>query len=219
MTDPCETKTHLKGYTREAPTPAPPSSTRSFCPTPAASPGLAFGGNRCARVPPTDTARSCGAGRPHPRTRSEGRGASFLPRSRLHSGGFHDPARTPPLLTLHQPLSPTPPTAGRPLGHRRAACTPRAGLAAIPATLGLLTTGAAHTHRGLRPTQAWLFPGAVPAQRHLLRTLTEPPGPPCERERETAARRPLSRAASPSQPAAAATTKATLPRRRPSSVC
>lgn len=53
-----------------------------------------------------------------------------------------------------------------------------------PATLGLLTTGAAHTHRGLRPTQAWLFPGAVPAQRHLLRTLTEPPGPPCERERD-----------------------------------
>lgn len=41
-----------------------------------------------------------------------------------------------------------------------------------------LTTGAAHTHRGLRPTQAWLLPGAAPAQRHLLRTLTQPLGPP-----------------------------------------
>lgn len=60
-----------------------------------------------------------------------------------------------------------------------------------PATLRLLTTGAEHTHRGLRPTQAWLFPGAVPAQRHLLRTLTEPPGAALrERKRDD---RPLSR--------------------------
>lgn len=35
-------------------------------------------------------------------------------------------------------------------------------------------------NRGLRPTQAWLLLRAAPAQRHLLRTLTQLLGPPCE---------------------------------------
>lgn len=43
-----------------------------------------------------------------------------------------------------------------------------------------LTTGAAHTHHGLRPTQAWLLSGAAPTQRLLLGTLTQLPGLPCE---------------------------------------
>lgn len=42
-----------------------------------------------------------------------------------------------------------------------------------------LTTGAAHTHHGLRPTQAWQLSGAALTQR-LLRTLTQLPGLPCE---------------------------------------
>lgn len=184
----CETKTHLKrrgrGHQRfphaspTAPHPQFLHPRPQFSGTP-----LGAGSSHGRR------AAVCGAGRPHPRARARGggRGASFLPRPLVHAGGFPESARTPySPLTLHQPpLSRTPSTAqqprvpGVPLRHRRAACTPSGGEAWPPSRDPLrLTTGAAHTHRGLRPTQAWLLPGAAPAQRHLLRTLTQPLGPP-----------------------------------------
>lgn len=141
---------------------ASPVHTRRSCPTAAAkSPSLAFRGNRRAPVPPTDAARSRAAGRPHPRARSGGRGAALL-----RAGGFPGPARTPHSLpTLPRPPpgtpAPAPPRARRRVGWRGGERPGR-----HPATLVYLTTGAAHTHRGprgLRPTQAWLLPGAAPA--------------------------------------------------------
>lgn len=185
MTDSSETKTHLGGDTRGSPTPVPPPRTRSFCPTPAIfrdplGSGSSHGRRAAAwsgTTPPT-------CPRPRRRPRCILPPAPAAPRRRFPR------IRADALLATHPPPTPLPrppprpstPRPRSPLRHRRAARTPSGRGEAWPPSRDphRLTTGAARTHRGLRPTQAWLLLGAAPAQRHLLRTLTQLLGPPCE---------------------------------------
>lgn len=186
MTDSSETKTHLGGDTRGSPRhshrPHPHflPHTRSF----QGPSGRWFlprtPRGRVERDDPTHVPAPAEEAAVHPssRARSSTPAVSPNPRGRPTR---HSPSTNPRFPDPRHGPAPRGPGVPSGTGERHAR-SPSGRREAWPPSRDphRLTTGAARTHRGLRPTQAWLLLRAAPAQRHLLRTLTQLLGPPCE---------------------------------------